>query len=48
MQPSPDFGGEGNQCERVLEFECPFGGLVPEQNHTKQSAKPATERAQQS
>ena len=42
-KPRPDFGGERNQRERILELERPFGGLVPKHNHAKQTAGPATE-----
>ena len=46
MKPNPDFGNERNQRESILELECPFGGLVPEHNHAKQTTGPAAERTQ--
>ena len=46
VEPGPDFSGEWNQRESILELERPLGGLVPEHNHAKQSTDPAAERTQ--
>lgn len=47
VPPSPDFGCEGNQCERVFEFKRPLGVLMPENLHAEESAGPAPDGAEQ-
>jgi hypothetical protein len=47
VKPSPDFGGEGNEGEGVFDFEGPFGGLVAEEVHAQQAARPAADGAEQ-
>jgi hypothetical protein len=43
----PDFGSEGNQGQRILEFECPLGGFVPKNTHAEQTAGPSTNSSEQ-
>ena len=47
VQAGPDFGGEGDEGEGVLELEGPFGGLVAEEAHAEQTAGPAAHGTEQ-
>ena len=47
VQAGPDFGGEGDEGEGVLELEGPFGGFVAEEAHAEQAAGPAAHGTEQ-
>ena len=46
MKPRPDFSGERNQRQGILELEHPLGGFVPEHAHAHQTAGPTADRSQ--
>lgn len=47
MKKGPDFGGEGDEGEGVLELEGPLGSLVAEEAHAQQAAGPTTNSTKQ-